>query len=174
MRTWMTPIRVLGVVHNGVARAYPLNLGWWHEVINDHIGDGFISVTYCPLTGTGLVFDANTDSGQLELGVSGLLLNSNLVLYDRRDDRSLYPQMTYVALVGDYRDESLQLLPVVETTWALWKRMHADTMVPRTAPVWNATVIVFAPITAALSVFWKAPGATRTTLTAQMIRSTFR
>lgn len=123
--------RVLGVVHNGVARAYPLNLGWWHEVINDRIGDGFISVTYCPLTGTGLVFDANTDSGQLELGVSGLLLNSNLVLYDRRDDRSLYPQMTYVALIGDYRDESLQLLPVVETTWALWKRMHPDTMVPR-------------------------------------------
>jgi hypothetical protein len=127
--------RVLGVEHNGMARAYPLNLGWWHEVINDRFNDDFISVTYCPLTGTGLVFAANDTAGdgntQIELGVSGLLLNSNLVLYDRRDDRSLYPQMTYIGLVGDHRDESLQLLPVVETTWGLWQQMHPDTQVPR-------------------------------------------
>lgn len=112
--------RILGVVYGGLARGYPLNLGWWHEVINDHLGDRFISITYCPLTGTGLVFDATDNEGeQIELGVSGFLLNSNLVLYDRRDDLSLYPQMTYIGLFGTYRDKSLELLPVIETTWGL-------------------------------------------------------
>ena len=123
--------RVLGVELDGRARAYPLNLGWWHEVINDRLGDRFVSVTYCPLTGTGLVFDATDEDGsQFELGVSGWLLNSNLVLYDRRDDRSLYPQMTFIGLVGEYRDVQLTLLPVVETTWGLWKEMYPDTDVP--------------------------------------------
>lgn len=123
--------RVLGVVRNGVPRAYPLNLGWWHEVINDTLGGSSISVTYCPLTGTGLVFDVLAKDGtQGELGVSGLLLNSNLVLYDRRDNRTLYPQMTYRGLTGEYRDQNLELLPVVETTWRMWKRLYPQTTVP--------------------------------------------
>lgn len=123
--------RVLGVVLDGQARAYPINLGWWHEVINDRLGGRPISVTYCPLTGTGLVFDAaGPDGAQFELGVSGLLLNSNLVLYDRRDDRTLYPQMTHRGLTGQFRDERLRLLPVIETTWRRWKQMYPGTDVP--------------------------------------------
>ncbi|MCY3665503.1 MAG: DUF3179 domain-containing (seleno)protein, partial [Gemmatimonadetes bacterium] len=83
---------VLGVVANGAARAYPHRLGWTHEVINDQLGGQYISVTFCPLTSTGLVFDAMaSDSTQIELGVSGMILNSNLVLYDRRDEKTLYP-----------------------------------------------------------------------------------
>ena len=54
---------VLGVVINGEARAYPLNIGWWHEIVNDKIGGRPISVTFCPLTGTGLVFDARDEDG---------------------------------------------------------------------------------------------------------------
>ena len=70
---------VLGVFLEGQAKAYPLNLGWWHEIINDRIGDRFISVTYCPLTGTGLVFDTRDDEGgQIELGVSGWLFNTRV------------------------------------------------------------------------------------------------
>lgn len=125
--------RVLGVVRDGVARAYPVNVGWWHEIINDRLGDSSISVTYCPLTGTGLVFDvAKADGSQGELGVSGLLLNGNLVMYDRRDDRSIYPQMTFTGLTGEYRGKALEVLPAVETTWALWKRLYPQTQVPQT------------------------------------------
>ena len=125
---------VLGVVSEGVAKAYPLSLGWWHEVINDQIGDRFIAVTYCPLTGTGLVFDTtDADSSRIELGVSGWLFNSNLIMYDRRDDLSLYPQMVYTAINGAARGEKLKLLPVVETTWALWKTMYPDTKVAQFA-----------------------------------------
>ena len=48
---------VLGLVVDGVARAYPHNLGWWHEIVNDEIAGHFVSVTFCPLPGTGLAFE---------------------------------------------------------------------------------------------------------------------
>jgi hypothetical protein len=121
---------VLGVVINGVARAYPHNIGWWHEIVNDEIGGEFITVTFCPLTGTGLVFDATDDNGeQFELGVSGLLFNTNLIMYDRRDGTTLYPQMTFTGVQGSRQGDALSLLPVVETTWATWRRLHPDTQV---------------------------------------------
>jgi hypothetical protein len=122
--------RVLGVLIGAEARAYPHNLGWKHEIINDQVGDRCVCVTFCPLTSTGLVFDATTpDSHRLELGVSGLLLNSNLVMYDRSDEQILYPQMIHAAISGPRQGEQLQLLPVVETTWGLWKKMHPHTRI---------------------------------------------
>ena len=126
--------RVLGVVANDAARAYPHRLGWKHEVINDQLGGQYISVTFCPLTSTGLVFNATApDSAQIEFGVSGVVLNSNLVLYDRRDEKTLYPQMIYVGISGEYRGRHLQLLPVVETTWGLWRALHPHTTVVQAA-----------------------------------------
>lgn len=121
---------VLGVYMNGIAKAYPENLGWWHEIVNDVIGGQGISVTFCPLTGTGLVFDAtNPDGSQFELGVSGLLVNSNLIMFDRRDQTTLYPQMAYTGIIGERKNTQLELLPVVETTWEMWQQMHPDTKV---------------------------------------------
>jgi hypothetical protein len=121
---------VLGVVINGEAKAYPHNIGWWHEIVNDRVGGKPVSVTFCPLTGTGLVFDAeDEDGGQFELGVSGLLFNTNLIMYDRRDDSTLYPQIAHRAVRGERRGEILRLLPVVETTWATWQRLHPSTTV---------------------------------------------
>ena len=125
---------VLGMFVGGVAKAYPENLGWRHEIINDIIGGQPISVTLCPLTGTGLVFAAADEQGQqFELGVSGLLINSNLVMYDRRDFRTLYPQMIYTGITGDFKDQRLELLPVVETTYQLWKQMYPETEVAQSA-----------------------------------------
>jgi len=121
---------VLGVVINGEAKAYPHNIGWWHEIVNDQVGDQPISVTFCPLTGTGLVFDARgEDGGQFELGVSGLLFNTNLIMYDRRDGNTLYPQIAHKAVEGSRKGETLTLLPVVETTWDTWQKLHPDTRV---------------------------------------------
>ena len=121
---------VMGIFRHGVAKAYPENLGWWHEIINDEIGGQFISVTLCPLTGTALNFDATGDDlAQIEIGVSGQLINSNLVMYDRRDDLTLYPQMIYTGISGRYLGEKLELLPIVETTWSMWKQMYPDTEV---------------------------------------------
>ncbi len=121
---------VIGVYIDGVAKAYPEALGWRHEIINDQIGDRFISVTLCPLTGTPQVFDATDEDGfQIEFGVSGLLINSNLVMYDRRDEVTLYPQMIYTAINGENEGDRLTLLPVVHTTFGRWKQLHPDTQV---------------------------------------------
>jgi hypothetical protein len=121
---------VLGVVINGEAKAYPHNIGWRHEIVNDWVGGHPVAVTFCPLTGTGLVFDArDADGGHFELGVSGLLINTNLIMYDRRDGRSLYPQMTFTGVRGPRKREELRLLPVVETTWGTWKRLYPATLV---------------------------------------------
>ena len=121
---------VIGVVRGGEVKAYPENLGWWHEIINDRIGGGFVSVTLCPLTGTPQVFDAtDSDGSQIEFGVSGLLINSNLVMYDRRDDTTLYPQMIYTGISGEYKGEQLELLPAIVTTFEMWKRMYPESEV---------------------------------------------
>ena len=121
---------VLGVVVDGMARAYPHNIGWWHEIVNDKIGDQAVCVTFCPLTGTGLAFDANDENGnQFELGVSGQLYNNNLIMYDRRDGNTLYPQIFSTAVLGPRTGEPLSLIPVVETTWATWKQLYPNTEV---------------------------------------------
>ena len=121
---------VLGVVIGGEARAYPHNIGWWHEIVNDVVGGQAICATLCPLTGTGLIFDATDTNGeQFELGVSGLLWNNNLVMYDRRDGNTLYPQIFSTGIEGSRRGETLTLLPVVETNWSTWKRLYPDTRI---------------------------------------------
>ncbi len=121
---------VFGVVIDGDARAYPHNIGWWHEIVNDVVGGRPICVTFCPLTGTGLVYDGvDTNGDRLELGVSGLLYNTNLVMFNRSEPRSLYPQIFSTAMFGDRQGHTLDLLPVVETTWDTWKRMYPQTKV---------------------------------------------
>ena len=111
---------VMGIVINGEPRAYPHNIGWWHEVINDTAGDESVIVTLCPLTGTGMVFNGVAADGErIHVGVSGLLFNNNLIMYDRRDRQSLYPQMIYKAVLGPLQGEELELLPMTECTWGI-------------------------------------------------------
>ncbi len=121
---------VFGVVMNGEARAYPHAIGWWHEIVNDRVGGHPVVVTFCPLTGTGLVFDGDGGEGskRVELGVSGLLFNTNLIMYDRRDGDTLYPQMIFKP-INDNEVAELKLLPVIETTWGLWKQLYPNTLV---------------------------------------------
>lgn len=75
--------RVIGVVAGSEARAYPLRILNYHEIVNDRIGQLSIAVTYCPLCDSAAVFDRRTPLGEREFGVSGLLYNSNVLLYDR-------------------------------------------------------------------------------------------
>jgi len=120
---------VLGLVMNGQARAYPHRLLWWHEIVNDTLGGRAITVSYCPLTGTGILFDAIIDGVVHTFGVSGLLYNNNLVMYDRNTDNTLFPQMCGRAFAGRLRGTRLTLLPVIETTWEMWQRLHPNSTV---------------------------------------------
>lgn len=115
---------VFGVVGGGEVKAYPQQILVWHEICNDEIGDVPVSVTYCPLTGTAMGFER----GPTTFGVSGKLLNSNLVMYDRATD-SRWPQMLATAIDGPLEGASLREFRLVWTTWAAWKRAHPETTV---------------------------------------------
>ena len=118
--------RVLGVVHRGIARAYPVRILNWHEVVNDVIGGDPIAVTYCPLCGSGVVFDARIGGRTASFGVSGLLFDSDMLLYDRGTE-SLWSQLKFLAVTGPMAGTRLQRLPVEHTSWRDWR-----TRFPRT------------------------------------------
>ncbi len=121
--------RILGVVINGEPRAYPLGILWWHELVNDTLGGVDILVTYCPLTGSGIVFDPSIDGRRKrDFIVSGLLYRSNLVMFDVQGE-SLWNQMLLGSQCGLDRGKELGRLPVVETTWGDWKTRYPGTTV---------------------------------------------
>lgn len=119
---------VLGVVVNGEAKAYPHNVMWWHEIVNDVVGGEAIVASYCPLTGSGLVIDPTVNGRTHNFGVSGLLFDNNLIMFDRTTE-SLWSQMRNQAICGGLASHEPVLLPVVQSTWAAWKALHPDTTV---------------------------------------------
>ena len=78
--------RVLGITRNGVSKAYPVAILNWHEIVNDRIANEPIVITFCPLCGTGIAYLATTGDQVLDFGVSGLLYNSDMLLYDRQTE----------------------------------------------------------------------------------------
>ena len=104
---------------------------WWHEVVNldGPPGRQAVAVTHCPLTGSSLAFDRRPLS-DVEFGVSGLLFQTNLIMYDRTGtEESLWPQMLRGARCGPSDGAQLPMVPIVETTWRGWKELHPDTRV---------------------------------------------
>ena len=123
--------RVIGLIFEGEPIAVPLNIMWWHEVVNLNGATSSITVTHCPLTGSSLAFDRHPVSGA-EFGVSGLLFKTNLIMYDRTgsiDSESFWPQMLRGARCGPSDGTRLPMVPIVETTWRGWKELHPDTRV---------------------------------------------
>ena len=121
--------RVIGLLFGDHALAIPHNILWHHEIINvDDVAGRTFSVTLCPLTGTTLAFDRSAVNGA-EFGVSGLLFNNNLVMFDRRENESLWPQMNRQANCGADVGTSLGMLPVVVMEWDHWTDIHPDTKV---------------------------------------------
>lgn len=122
---------VLGVFLEGEAHAYPLALMNWHEIYIDRVGGTELNVTYCPLTGSGLVFPVRQADGlSLHLYTSGRLFNDNLTLFERDVAEPTYwNQILQKAIRGPRLGKTLSLLPVTETTWAQWRRMHPGTRV---------------------------------------------
>ncbi|HUF68182.1 MAG TPA: DUF3179 domain-containing (seleno)protein [Longimicrobiales bacterium] len=120
--------RVIGLFWNGQAIAIPHNIGWWHEIVNLDLEGLQVAVTFCPLTGSSLAFDRSAIGGST-FGVSGLLYRNNLIMYDRNQPESLWPQMARGARCGALSGTSLDMVPVIEMTWAGWRSLHPDTRV---------------------------------------------
>ncbi len=120
--------RVIGLAMNGMAKAYPIKILNWHEIVNDKIGGSPVVVTFCPLCDTGMVFDADSAGRGLTFGVSGLLYQSNVLLYDRQTE-SLWSQVKSEAVTGKLTGRKLKLISSNHTTWGAWKRKRPDTLV---------------------------------------------
>ena len=120
--------RILGLAYKGIARAYPIDVMNWHEIVNDRYGDEPVVVTYCPLCGSGMAFSANVSGMETDFGVSGLLYNSDVLLYDRQTE-SLWSQMMSQAISGPMKGTRLTMLPLIHTTWSEWRSEHPDTQV---------------------------------------------
>lgn len=106
-----TPGEPLIVYRDGKAvRGYPLSLLLWHEIVNDTVNGRSIAVTFCPLCNAAIVFDRRVDGRLLEFGVSGLLRNSDMIMYDRQT-QSWWQQFTGECLAGKLAGQRLQIVP---------------------------------------------------------------
>jgi hypothetical protein len=104
-------------------RAYPLRILVWHEIVNDELAGQAIAVTYCPLCGTAMVFNRQVGNRTLTFGVSGLLHNSDVLMYDRQTD-SLWSQLAMKAVSGPLVNSELEWLASEHLTWASWKAKY--------------------------------------------------
>jgi len=131
--SYLTPDdRVIGVNMDGISRAYPIAILNWHEIVNDTINDQRYAVTYCPLCGTGVAFYSDVAGNRTDFGVSGLLYNSDVLLYDRKTE-SLWSQIMGEAVAGVLVGTKLKAFPVSHTTWRDWVKQHPDTQVLSTS-----------------------------------------
>jgi len=149
---------VVGVERDGLARAYPLAILWWHEIVNDVVSGTELMVTFCPLCKSGVVASRVIGGEPTEFLVSGLLWQpervqvaaaeandsvfgadvgdpdagvgqqGNLVMYDRATE-SYWSQIVATAICGPLEGERLSLLPSTVATWSDWQSKHPDTEV---------------------------------------------
>lgn len=120
--------RILGVFENGIAKAYPINILNYHEIVNDDFNGQPVVITYCPLCGSGIAFDREINGKTYDFGVSGLLYNSDVLLYDRQTE-SLWSQLEYKAISGPMKGKELEMLNTANTIWKNWKDLHPETLV---------------------------------------------
>src|SRR5918995_6875783 len=107
---------VIELVVEGEARAYPIQILIWHEIVNDVVGGVPVAVTFCPLCNTAIVFDRRVDEQTLDFGTTGNLRNSDLVMYDRQTE-SWWQQFGGEALVGGLTGTELERLPARIVAW---------------------------------------------------------
>ena len=110
---------------NGEAKAYPIAILMWHEIVNDEVGGLPISVTYCPLCNTAIVFDRRVGDEVYDFGTSGNLRNSDLLMWDRQTE-SWWQQITGEAIVGELTGTKLTFLPANMISWVDFKETFPD------------------------------------------------
>jgi hypothetical protein len=114
---------VVALELDGDARAYPLQILVWHEIVNDTVGGRAVAVTYCPLCNSALVFERAVDGATLDFGTSGMLYRSDLVMYDRQT-HSLWAQMEGRAIVGTRAGTRLRMVPAATLAYDEWRAAH--------------------------------------------------
>lgn len=119
---------VMVVEHQGTAKAYPLSILIWHEIVNDEVAGLPVSVTFCPLCNTALVFDRWLDGRVLDFGTTGRLRHSDLVMYDRQTE-TWWQQATGKAIVGELVGTKLSWIPSNTLAWKTARELYPDIQV---------------------------------------------
>jgi hypothetical protein len=123
---WLAPREpVVRVQIGDAARAYPLQVLTWHEIVNDELGGVPLTVTFCPLCNTAIVFERTVDGRVLDFGTTGRLRFSNLILYDRQTE-TWWQQATGEALAGDLTGRVLAKHPAEIVAWEAFAESHAS------------------------------------------------
>ena len=124
--TWLKPREPVVLVEIGdEAKAYPLSILTWHEIVNDEVGDTPVTVTFCPLCNTAIAFERTFDGQVLDFGTSGRLRYSNLIMYDRQTE-TWWQQATGEGIAGKYAGRQLELVPAAIVSWEDYKTAHPE------------------------------------------------
>ena len=116
------------VPDDGAARAYPIRYLMWHEIVNDVVDGQPITVTFCPLCNTGMVFDGRLGGRTLTFGVSGLLRHSDMIMYDQQTE-SWWQQALGEGIAGEMTGRTLTQLPAWMESWAAFRVAHPNGLV---------------------------------------------
>jgi len=116
---------VISLVINGEARAYPLQVLMWHEIVNDTIGGMPVAVTYCPLCNASMVFDRRVGGQVLDFGTTGKLRHSDMVMYDRQTE-SWWQQFIGQGIAGEMTGVTLKAVPSRLVSFSEFKKNHPD------------------------------------------------
>jgi hypothetical protein len=120
---------MIGLVINGEARAYSLNLLDRHEIVNDTVGGRKVAVTWCPLCNTSIVYDRMLEGNEFNFGVSGKLWKNALVMYDRETD-TLWSHLSGIGLEGQHKGKELQIVASYpKISWGEWRSLYPQTLV---------------------------------------------
>jgi hypothetical protein len=107
------------------AKAYPIQIVMWHEVVNDTAGGRPVAVTFCPLCNTAIAFERTVDGRELTFGTTGRLRFSNLIMYDRQTE-SWWQQATGEAIAGELTGTRLRSLPAAIVSWRAFRSAHPE------------------------------------------------
>lgn len=125
-KTWLKPAEPVVLVYVGEeARAYPVQILMWHEIVNDVVGDLPLAVTFCPLCNTAIAFVRAFDDRILDFGTTGRLRYSNLIMYDRQTE-TWWQQANGKAIAGEFAGSRLELYPAVIISWQDFITTHPD------------------------------------------------
>ncbi|MBL1197485.1 MAG: DUF3179 domain-containing protein, partial [Chloroflexi bacterium] len=118
---WLKDVEPIALVEiNGQARAFPIQILIWHEIVNAEVGGQPVSVTFCPLCNTAIAFNRELDSLVMDFGTTGRLRFSNLVMYDRQTE-TWWQQATGEAIIGEQVGKQLEYLPLSMISWQQFK-----------------------------------------------------
>ena len=126
---WLQPTEpVIALEIDGDARAYPIQILMWHEIVNDEVGGAPVTVAYCPLCNSALAYDRRLGDLVLDFGTSGELYNSSLVMYDRQTE-SLWTHFDAAAVVGYLTGHRLTTYSIQTVSWDQFQAAHPDGLV---------------------------------------------